>query len=276
MSKGRILIVEDEMIVARDLQLALVRMGYSTPAIAISGKLALKSVAKVRPDLVLMDIVLKGGMDGIETAQQLTAEFDVPIVYVTAHSDRGTFARARLTRPCGYILKPFDEKRLAETVEAALAHERRERSRAGSPSPEQAATVLVVQASLELQSVITVLLCGRGYEVVLSNRATDAVPMLRETRFDLIIADLVLPDARGTVFVRGLRREMGIATPVIVLADMVTPEDLAFVKAEAVSCLLSSSGDFEFRLLTEVDRALGRSAAPEPEETRERDWATVL
>src|SRR3989339_706891 len=64
MSKGRILIVEDEMIVARDLQLALVRMGYSTPAIAISGKPALKSVAKVRPDLVLMDIVLKGGRDG--------------------------------------------------------------------------------------------------------------------------------------------------------------------------------------------------------------------
>jgi hypothetical protein len=78
------------------------------------------------------------------------------------------------------------------------------------------------------------------------------------------------------VFVRGLRREMGIATPVIVLGEVVTPEDLAFVKAEAASCLLSSSGDFEFRLLTEVDRTLGRSAAPEPEETSEQDWATVL
>jgi CheY-like chemotaxis protein len=172
-SKARILIVEDEMIVARDLERALVRLGYSVPAIAISGRQALKQALKVRPDVVMMDIVLKGGMDGIETARLLMAESDVPIVYVTAHSDRGTFARARLTRPCGYILKPFDESRLAETVEAALAHGRRERSRTADPEPRKVAYILLVEANLELQMSVSLLLCNRGHQVVLANRATD-------------------------------------------------------------------------------------------------------
>jgi CheY-like chemotaxis protein len=96
--------------VARDLQRVLRRLGYGVPSVAVSGRMALKQVARTRPDLVLMDTVLKGDLDGIQTTELLSAECDVPVIYLTAHSDRYTFARARLTKPSGYILKPFNEQ----------------------------------------------------------------------------------------------------------------------------------------------------------------------
>ncbi|WP_455392106.1 response regulator, partial [[Eubacterium] cellulosolvens] len=120
MSETKILVVEDEYIVAKDIQNTLESLGYSVPAIASSGKDAIKKVNKLQPDLVLMDIVLKGSIDGVETADEIRAKFDIPVVYLTAYADENTLRRAKLTEPYGYLIKPFQERELHSTIEMAL------------------------------------------------------------------------------------------------------------------------------------------------------------
>lgn len=126
-STAKILIVEDEGIVAKDLQSRLKGFGYSVPAIAASGKEALAKAAEFSPDLVLMDIRLKGEMDGIETAEKIRAVFKVPVVYSTAYADDATLERAKVTEPFGYILKPFEERELYSVIEMALYKHQMER-----------------------------------------------------------------------------------------------------------------------------------------------------
>jgi len=120
MGNARILVVEDEVIVLRDLQQTLTHLGYDVPAVATSGAAAIAQAAAVRPDLVLMDIRLRGSMDGITAAQQIRTQLAIPVVYVTAHSDTGTLQRVQPTAPYGYVLKPFNERELYVAVETAL------------------------------------------------------------------------------------------------------------------------------------------------------------
>jgi len=120
MSNSRILIVEDESIIAKDIQNTLNRSGYSVVGIASSGEEAIKKAMEIHPDLVLMDIVLKGAMDGVEAAEHIRDHFDIPVVYLTAYSDDTTLQRAKITEPFGYILKPFQEKELYTTIEMAI------------------------------------------------------------------------------------------------------------------------------------------------------------
>lgn len=120
MPEAQILVVEDEIIIAEDIQRRLKRMGYTVPVIASSGEEAIKKARENNPDLVLMDIVIHGGMDGIETAEQIRASLDIPIVYLTAYADEKTLERAKITEPFGYIIKPFKERELQITIEIAL------------------------------------------------------------------------------------------------------------------------------------------------------------
>ena len=120
MSLAKILIVEDEGIVARDLRNRLIDMGYSVPAIVTTGEDALKTAADTRPDLVLMDIRIKGAMDGIEVAEQLRDTLGIPSIYLTAYTDGDTLRRAKITQPYGYIVKPFDERQLHSIIEMGL------------------------------------------------------------------------------------------------------------------------------------------------------------
>lgn len=115
-----IMIVEDEAITALELQAQLEDWGYGVPAIAMTGKEALEKAEETQPDLVLMDIVLKGDMDGIEAAQQIRARYDIPVVYLTAYADKNTLARSKVTEPYGYILKPFDDRELQVVISIAL------------------------------------------------------------------------------------------------------------------------------------------------------------
>lgn len=119
-SGKRILVVEDGLIMARDIERRLHSMGYGVAGVAASGEEAVRMAMHVRPDLVLMDVNLRGGMDGIQTAQEIRSVVDIPVVYVTAYSDDATLKRARTTDPFGYVLKPFEEKELRTTIEMAL------------------------------------------------------------------------------------------------------------------------------------------------------------
>lgn len=120
MATAQILVVEDENIIAKDIQTSLKSLGYAVPAVASSGKEAIKKAAEIRPDLVLMDIVLKGDMDGIEAAEHMRDRYHIPVIYLTAYGDDQTLERARATEPFGYILKPFDERELHSTIKMAL------------------------------------------------------------------------------------------------------------------------------------------------------------
>jgi len=120
MAKVKILIVEDEAITAKDLQNMLRGLGYDAPVIASSGEGAIKKAEEIKPDLVLMDIVLKGDMDGIEAAEQIRDRFDIPVVYVTAYLDEERLQKTKASAPYGYITKPFGDKDLRATIEMAL------------------------------------------------------------------------------------------------------------------------------------------------------------
>ncbi|MEA2084320.1 MAG: response regulator [Thermodesulfobacteriota bacterium] len=126
MTEARILVVEDEGIIAKDIQKSLQDLGYHVCAVASSGEEAIKKAQEDRPDLVLMDIVLRDKMDGIETAGLLRSNFNIPVVYLTAYTDKKTLERAKVTEPFGYIIKPFEVRELHTAVEMALYKSRME------------------------------------------------------------------------------------------------------------------------------------------------------
>lgn len=117
---AKILIVEDQNIVALDIQNRLKSLNYVVTGTASSGAGAVKKAEETKPDLVLMDIMLKGDMDGVEAAEEIRYRFGIPVVYLTAYADSNTLQRAKITEPFGYILKPFQEKELQSTIEMAL------------------------------------------------------------------------------------------------------------------------------------------------------------
>ncbi|MBM4241491.1 MAG: PAS domain S-box protein [Euryarchaeota archaeon] len=126
MSVAKILIVEDEGLTAMELQRKLKNWGYEVPTFAFSGKDAINKVKEVKPDIVLMDIVLKGRIDGIEAAKEIIDDYNIPVIYVTAYGDEETFQRAKMTDPAGYMLKPFDENELRKKIEVALKKHQKE------------------------------------------------------------------------------------------------------------------------------------------------------
>jgi len=120
MSKPQILIVEDEVITAMELQSRLEDAGYAVIAIISSAEEAIASLSSNPPDLVLMDIHLRGDMDGIQAADVIRRRYDIAVVYLTAYTDGETLLRAKATRPYGYIFKPFEAYDIHTTVETAL------------------------------------------------------------------------------------------------------------------------------------------------------------
>ncbi|MEG5058033.1 MULTISPECIES: EAL domain-containing protein [unclassified Microcoleus] len=120
MSTKKILIVEDESIIAEDISDSLISLGYQITDIVYSGEEAIESVAKIRPNLVLMDVNLQGEIDGVTAAEEIRSRFQIPVVYLTAYADEKTLRRVNATKPFGYIVKPFEEKNLHTTIQIAL------------------------------------------------------------------------------------------------------------------------------------------------------------
>lgn len=120
MSKVSILIVEDDDIITKVIDWRLNNLGYSVCGKASTGIDALNFLSEQTPDLILMDINIKGGMDGIETAKKIKEKYTIPFVYITSHSDGPTLERAKETKPDGFIIKPFDDNDLRVAIELAL------------------------------------------------------------------------------------------------------------------------------------------------------------
>ncbi len=118
----RVLVVEDEGVVAMNTKLALIGMGFSVLPIAISGPSAIKIASEHKPDVILMDIRLRGEIDGIETTERLRTEgMEMPVIYITAHTDDVTKKRAASTNPSAFLEKPADDKKLKRAIMKALA-----------------------------------------------------------------------------------------------------------------------------------------------------------
>lgn len=117
---SKILIVEDEAVVSLDIARRLERMGYEISARVASSEDAISAIEVDAPDLILMDINLQGNSDGIEAAEKIDRNYQIPVIYLTAYAGEGTLQRAKETSPYGYILKPFKERELRAAIEVAL------------------------------------------------------------------------------------------------------------------------------------------------------------
>lgn len=122
--KRRILVVEDENIVAMDICQGLERLGHEVIGVTNNGKSAIALAESVRPDLILMDIQIKGDIDGIETSKEIWNRLQIPVIFLTAYADSSTLERAKATEPFGYILKPFEERELHTAIEVVLSKHR--------------------------------------------------------------------------------------------------------------------------------------------------------
>lgn len=148
MTKPKILISEDEVIIAEDIAACLEDLGYETCAID-TGEATIEMIRETRPDLVLLDINLKGDSDGVEIGSRIRQEFNIPFIYLTAYADKSTIDRAKKTEPDGFLVKPFDEKSLRSTIEIALykhAHDQKVNGN-GKNSTEQPEAVKAQEAS---------------------------------------------------------------------------------------------------------------------------------
>ena len=127
MNKAKILVVEDEWIIANDIKDSLISMGYMVSGMAASSEEALARAEECLPDLALMDIVLKGQKNGIETVKELRARgYDIPVIYLTAYDNQYLVDQAKLTDNNGYLLKPFKDRELHIAIELALAKKTRQ------------------------------------------------------------------------------------------------------------------------------------------------------
>lgn len=126
MSKINILVVEDESIVSKDIQHSLKKLGYNVVGAASTGEVAVQLAEEKQPDLILMDIMLKGAMSGIDAATEIKEKLNIPVIYLTAYADESTLSKAKITEPFGYILKPFKEIDLHTSIEMALFKHKKE------------------------------------------------------------------------------------------------------------------------------------------------------
>ncbi len=193
MNKGRVMVVEDEGVVALQIRESLEGLGYTVPLVALSGEEAVEKLLETEPDLILMDIKLTGGLSGIEAARKIRGLLDVPVVYLTAFSDRETLELAKGTDPYGYILKPFDEKSLNAIIEMSLSRHRHAREARESGRWMSAIAESMTEA---------VLICdGKGYvkfinpaaEQILGRRLRDVQEMRMRDIVSLVDAETRSP-----------------------------------------------------------------------------------
>lgn len=238
-----LLVVEDERVVALDIQKSLVDLGYRVPATAATADQALKLAAEHRPDLVLMDIRIKGPRDGIETAAILRERFGIPVVFLTAYADAPTVERAKITEPYAYLLKPIKANELRSTIEIALyKHQNEQRFRAMFESAPTAMVMIDADGAIVLVNAQTEKVFGYGREQLLGQ----PIEMLIPQRFRA-----AHPGMRSGFFAGPKARQMGSGRELYGLRkdDTEFPVEisLSLVQTEAGLMVLSAIVDISER-----------------------------
>jgi response regulator RpfG family c-di-GMP phosphodiesterase len=210
MSNPQVLVVEDEGIIAADIQDRLVSLGYDVPATAASGEEALLKIPQYSPDVVLMDIVLQGQMDGVEAAAEIRQRFEIPVVFLTAHADESTLKRAKITEPFAYIIKPFEERELHTALEMALHRHKMERERAKLQQNDHEQLEKVLEATIKVLTKVLSVAEPQSYE--LGQKAKDYMKLCADA--------LKLPDSWDLEAAAVLCRIGYITLPAILIQKM--------------------------------------------------------
>jgi PAS domain S-box-containing protein len=189
MSPAKIMIVEDEPITAEHLQEILTDLGYAVTATASTGADAIREAEQTSPDLILMDIRIKGDIDGIETARVIRERFDIPVVYLTAHADADTLSRAKLAEPLGYIIKPFQEPELQASIEMALHKQRADRQSKQARERFRAALGAIGQGVICIDAAGSVTLLNPASEAWTGWQESDALGRNINDVFRLVPSD---------------------------------------------------------------------------------------
>jgi PAS domain S-box-containing protein len=205
MEKAKILIAEDETIVAMDIKRRLISLGHEVIAIVATAEACIRIASEEKPDLVLMDIILKGKSDGISAAEEIKANLNIPIVFLTAHSDDQTIQRAKLTEPYGYIIKPFEIKDLQSTIEIALYKARMEARLAESELKYRTLVLTATDAVLTLDEDGSITSCNNK---VLQMFDYEESELWGES------IKKILPDVFVNHLVEGVKRFMEAGKPV--------------------------------------------------------------
>ncbi len=191
MGKIKILIVEDEFLIARGLARKLDKLGYEVVDIVASGAEAIQRTAEHYPDLILMDIVIEGEIDGIETASQIYKSYFIPVIYVTAYADDQTLKRAQGTGSYGYLLKPYKDRELHATIQMALSKHQQaielQYSLARAEKKSQEKTQQFSQASHNLRNRMTVIQALTG---ILHQYGERLTPEKRQKNLEQILASI--------------------------------------------------------------------------------------
>lgn len=196
MPASRILIVEDERLVANALARNLEGLGYQVVSAVASGEEALTKAEETRPDLVLMDIRLEGEMDGVEAAGLITSRFDIPIIFVTAYADRNVLAKAKIAEPYGYLIKPLSKRELHSAIEIALyKHQMARRLRESEEKHRELAEFLPqIIYEIDLNGKFTFAnrsgLEATGYTADDLTRGVDATELIATADRDRMILDM--------------------------------------------------------------------------------------
>lgn len=217
MRQSRILIVEDESIVAADLADRLTGMGHTVVGIAATGPKAMELAVAHRPELVLMDIRLKGGIDGVELAGLLATSIEVPVIYLSAYADEATLQRAGATQPYGYLLKPVNERELRATIETTLVRFESEMKRLRSNRSQSATLSSLAQAIVAVDTHGDVLFVNAAAADLLGC-AMDAAVGRTAVGLLGLAAGATLPDV-GTVAEVAVQAADGVSKRVRLRAD---------------------------------------------------------
>lgn len=208
MSKVSLLVVEDEFLAAADLQQRLEKLGYDVLDIVSSGEKAIQSAAELRPDLVLMDIIIQGNVDGVKAAQKI-GSLDIPVVFLTAYSDSATIERAKKSTPYGYIVKPYEDSVLKVTIETAIKKHSSDRESMDNVrmlavsephethfkkvEPNLIPQVMIVEDEFIMAIDLSDKLESLGYKIVaIEVSGEDAIRTASELHPDIVLMDIIL------------------------------------------------------------------------------------
>jgi len=252
----RLLVVEDEYILAINLQESLESLGYVVVDVVDTAEVAIQKAAELRPDLILMDIRLQGEMDGIQAAEQIWNQLQIPVIYVTGHSDKSTVERATLTCPFGYILKPVREKELYVAIQTALNRYEREQF-LSTVLRGMGDGVVVVDNQLQIKYLNPAgeYLTGWTLSEAMNQDVTHVVQFIDELSQQPIQHPILLAlQQDGTIYLNGhtlLVAKTGSTVPV---ADSAVP--LRDQQGTVTGAVLVFRDDTQRRLLEAHDRAL--------------------
>lgn len=200
MNKIRILIVEDEPVIGMDLQNILTSLRYDVPAVVTSGEEAIEKAEELKPDLILMDIVLSGDMDGIDATKSIREKLKIPVIYLTAHTEEFTFKRARETDPYGYLVKPVGKSDLYTAVETAI---RRHELESRLQDSENRYRTLVMNSNE------AILVAQDGFIKFANPKLTEISGYLHEELRSMPFSEFIHPEDQAMVFERHLSRLKG-------------------------------------------------------------------